>query len=419
MAHFAFISSPVPGHLNPASSLAQGLNKLGNQTTFINIPDAENFIRSRNLNYSVIGENNFPKGSWHSNWGPASKSADILSTSKTLNVHYKLAETMLSFVPDRIKELKIDALVADHLQFEGSSIAEKMNLPFYTLCPTLPLYSDPEGKYPPPFTDWMYGESIFTRLRNKAAYPIVKFIMKPYLKIINRKRQEWGLDLLKDLSETFSNRIQLSVIPEEFDFPREFLPKNYITIGPLIQESFLGNSISDISRPIIYVSMGTIRNQLPQFFSTLLESLSHLTDYQIILGRGAWNGNPVSIPEFKNLTILDYAPQSAILEKAVLCINHGGANTVLESCAAGVPCLLFPFGEDQYAMAIRMQHKGCGLILNPKSISSRIIQNKVLHLLKEKSYAQNAKSLQEKFTKYKEASHRGAEKILEDFQKRK
>jgi UDP:flavonoid glycosyltransferase YjiC (YdhE family) len=84
-------------------------------------------------------------------------------------------------------------------------------------------------------------------------------------------------------------------------------------------------------RPLIYTSMGTLRNRLQKIFETIAEACAGL-DAQLVLSlgsrddvpAGAFAGAPVVVP---------FAPQIDLLKRAALTITHAGLNTALESFA--------------------------------------------------------------------------------------
>jgi zeaxanthin glucosyltransferase len=78
-------------------------------------------------------------------------------------------------------------------------------------------------------------------------------------------------------------------------------------------------------RPLVYASFGTIRNKIDELYLAVIESFKELTHLQLILSKGAWNGNgfeTLNLPE--NIITVDFAPQLEILKKAALCITHAG-----------------------------------------------------------------------------------------------
>ena len=59
----AFVSVPVPGHLNPMSILARKLQSRNHEIVFMCLPDTEPLVRAAGLPFLPCCENEFPIGS--------------------------------------------------------------------------------------------------------------------------------------------------------------------------------------------------------------------------------------------------------------------------------------------------------------------------------------------------------------------
>ena len=65
-------------------------------------------------------------------------------------------------------------------------------------------------------------------------------------------------------------------------------------------------------------------------------------------------------------------PQRAVLERAAVCVTHGGLNTTLDSAAAGVPMLAMPLAFEQPGIAARIEAHGLGLRLDARAAPDAI-----------------------------------------------
>jgi UDP:flavonoid glycosyltransferase YjiC (YdhE family) len=59
----AFISPPVPGHLNPMTTLARKLRSRNNDVVFVSLPDGEATVRAAGLPFLPYAAKEFPRGS--------------------------------------------------------------------------------------------------------------------------------------------------------------------------------------------------------------------------------------------------------------------------------------------------------------------------------------------------------------------
>src|SRR5258708_25732417 len=59
----AFVSQPVPGHLNPMTTLARALQSRNHDVVFISLPDRERSVRAAGLPFLPCAVKEFPAGS--------------------------------------------------------------------------------------------------------------------------------------------------------------------------------------------------------------------------------------------------------------------------------------------------------------------------------------------------------------------
>jgi len=112
-------------------------------------------------------------------------------------------------------------------------------------------------------------------------------------------------------------------------------------------------------RPVVYVSFGSQAWHQPDRFDRLIEAAARL-DVAILLAMGGLAG----IYEAKALPwrvrCVRFAPQVAVLARARVAVTHGGANSVMEGLAAGVPLLISPLCNDQPHNLAFVERAGAG-----------------------------------------------------------
>lgn len=380
--HFAIISAPVPGHLYPNAMIGRELLRRGHRVTVYNISDDEKFVTKLGLAFQAIAKDKFPMGSIDKKWRRASFKRSLFANLSVLKAHMQIAEKMLTELPQRLLLDKIDILLVDHLQPQGAVLAEKLQLPYATICSTLPMHKDSSGYIPSPLAWWIPKDTVLNKLLNRLSHNLLSFVSFPYMRLVNRYRKRWGLSGKMSLPSSFSPDLQIGVIPKQFDFPGEHLPEQYFAFGPFVenreQQGFPWEKLD--GRPLIYASLGTIRNGMTKIFSVIIEAFRQLPQYQLILSKGAWTGKGISLAELpENVIAVEYAPQLEILERASLCITHAGAGTVMECLWHAVPMIAIPLADDQPAMAARIVYHQIGVKLPAKSLN----RNKILLAIKK------------------------------------
>lgn len=76
-------------------------------------------------------------------------------------------------------------------------------------------------------------------------------------------------------------------------------------------------------------------------------------------------GTPSSLPE--NVFVLNSVPHSWLFERVAAVCHHGGAGTTAAGFKAGVPSIIIPFSNDQFAWAYRAYDLGVGVKPIPKN----------------------------------------------------
>ena len=131
---------------------------------------------------------------------------------------------------------------------------------------------------------------------------------------------------------------------------------------------FVGPSVRDVppkdkgGRPLVYVSLGTVINDRPDFYRTLIDALSESdVDLLISCGRAF---DPSQLGETPgNVCVEQYVDQMEVLSRASLFVTHCGMNSASEGMWMGVPELLFPLTGEQRAVARRVAEVGAGRML--------------------------------------------------------
>jgi MGT family glycosyltransferase len=311
------------------------------------------------------------------------------------------AEMVLELAPEALKDLGVDGVVVDQNVLSGGTVAERLGLPFVTACSAVPWIRD--VGVPPHFTSWPYGEGRWARLRNRAGYAAWDWYARPTMRLVNRYRAAWKMKPFRDLMEMFSPLAYLGQTCPEFDFPRHELPAAFHYVGalaadrPRTEDDFPWDRLD--GRPLIYVSMGTVRPRGDIIVLQKIATACADLDAQLVISAGKWADDsstwdlPSDLPG--DPLMMDFVPQMELLAKARLLITHGGQNTVLEALWQGVPMIALPRAADQPAMAGRIERTGVGLCASFQRFTSAQMREMVERVLTEESFRQRAKQLQQ------------------------
>lgn len=390
---FGILCPPGTGHLNPMSALGYELQRRGHQVTLFGLPNVESYAIAAKLDFYPIGAAKFPLGSAKRSQDRLGKLDGILALLYTIDLFRQGTEVVLQEVPQACKQTNVEVLLIDQASFEGSTIAEYLNLPFITICNALLLNS--ESTVPPSLTSWNYDPSWLGQLRNQLGTNLLKLAGIPIQLIVNQYREKWGLKALssQDQLDIWSTRAIISQQPLSFEFPRQNLPDYFYFVGPLVNQiaraeiPFPWEKLTD--KPLIYASLGTVQNKILWVFIQIAYACLGL-DIQLVISLGGATepdelgyvpGSPI---------VIKAAPQLALLQRASLCITHAGMNTTLESLSNGVPMIAIPITNDQPAVASRIAWTKTGEVINLNNCTVDTLKTAIQQVLSQPEYRQNA-----------------------------
>jgi len=146
--------------------------------------------------------------------------------------------------------------------------------------------------------------------------------------------------------DLFRNEQDLNIVFTSLQFQPDGakLGDKFMFIGPSIYDrkdapDFSFGNIGD--RKLVYVSLGTIANERPDFYRKCIKAFSRV-EFNVLISIGSKvNKKELGVIP-SNILIENYVPQIEVLKKASLFISHGGMNSVNEALYFGVSLLILP-----------------------------------------------------------------------------
>lgn len=156
---------------------------------------------------------------------------------------------------------------------------------------------------------------------------------------------------------------------------------------------FVGPSVREVEphrkdgRALVFASLGTVINDRPDFYHTLVEALrDEDVDLLISCGKAFDPACLGSLPA--NVRVEHYVDQMEVLSRASLFVTHCGMNSASEGMWMAVPELLFPLTGEQRAVARRVAEVGAGVPLGEKDARDTLkLKACVLRALADKDIA--------------------------------
>jgi zeaxanthin glucosyltransferase len=400
MSRFGILSFPGTGHLHPLTTLGRELVRRGHQVTVFQVADVEPLIRAAGLGFHQIGAREFPLGSLR----PLDQTLGRLQGMRALGFIFQRfcqnSAMVLRDAPNAIRSEQIDALIVDQAEFAGGSVAERLGLPFVTAILTLPLNLDPDVPFCAFHSRFEVGGE--APARNVMRNVWIRFMASELCALVNRQRKIWGLQPKAGLDGFYSELAQIAQVPPGFDFPRRKLPAAFYYTGPFVDRaarkeiSFPWSQL-DSSRPLVFVSMGTLQNGIKEVYQVIAEICAEFPVQTVIsLGGGLSPGIFGKLPG--NPIVVRYAPQLPLLRRAALTIFHGGLNTALESLAHGVPMIAIPVAFDQPGVGARLLWTGTGKMIPIRQLTGGRLRLAMGEILSNPQYRKNARLMQKQIS---------------------
>ena len=387
MSKIVFFCIPAHGHTNPTLGVVKELVSRGHQVWYYSYNIMREKIESAGATFISCDDYDTERNL---------SAKDSTRVGKDLAFSTKiLVDTTLALdekVCKEMAELKPDCIVADSMALWGKAVALKLGIPFVSSTTTFAF-----NQHSAKIMKQGLGD-LFKML----------FAMPKTSKQVKRlKDKGYPVNNILDIIASDDNTHTIVYTSPEFQPCSETFSEKYAFVGPSIRSA--NEEIEKKRDKLIYISMGTVNNDMMLFYKACISALRD-TDYQVIMSVG----NLVSIGDFgelpENISVYSHVDQIAVLKKADVFVSHCGMNSVSESLYFEVPLVMLPQTSEQKGVAERVSQLGAGIKvdkLGGVSVLSAI--NKILSV---DTYKQNAKKIAEGF-KNSSGAKGAADKIIQ------
>ncbi len=174
-------------------------------------------------------------------------------------------------------------------------------------------------------------------------------------------------------------------------YPESF-SDHYAFVGPSVFSRKKPDK--EHERPLVYISLGTVINDRPDFYTKCIEAFKNENlDVIISCGKTVDIASLGKLPD--NIRAEVYVDQLEILSRANAFVTHCGMNSVSESLYMATPMALYAQTNEQNAVARRVREIGAGKDLKDDSVTG--IKNTVLEILQTPGYGKAAMECSEDF----------------------
>ncbi len=372
-------------------ALAQGLVDRGHRATFVAQADVKPKVSRPGIGFAPVGARTHPAGRLTRMTARLGGTTGLFGIGGVIRDMAATTDMLCEDVPDMLREIHAEAVVADQTEPAGGLVARHLGIPVVSVANALLI--DREPSVPPPFTGWAYDASRWGVQRNRGGYRVSDWLMRPVSAVVGRRARAWGLAGIETVEDCLSSTLQISQSVEGLDFPRQRLSSTLVYCGPLRRPE--GRTWSPVEgRHNVFCSLGTLQGGRLPIFRIVAEACRDRGVALTIAHGGKLDASEAaSLPG--NPAVETFVPQRAVIGTASAVVTHGGLNTVLDALAAGVPLIVVPLAFEQGATAARVARTGAGLAIPLRSLTPERVGKAFGEILDVPSYRERAAALRD------------------------
>jgi MGT family glycosyltransferase len=343
MARAAFFSLPASGHVNPTLPLVEELVRRGERVDYYCSAPFRSAIERTGARFCETP-----------------RTLDGLEKTDPFEGLFLLgefvAQATLEVMPLLESELKKDPpdyILHDTMTPWGRLLAQRLRLPAVSTFPSFAALPEKSPLPPLPILLLVFGpKNIPLNLRR----------LRRRRELTQETSQRYGVDDL-NFANLITNPQPCNIVftSERFQQKRAMFDDRFHFVGSTLSEApdptFPFSELE--GRRVIYVSLGTVFNDKPDFFRACLDAFDR-EDEVVVIGAGKRMDITALGKLPKNAIVRPHVPQLEVLRRAALFITHGGMNSVTAGMYYRVPMLVRPQGADNFTNANRLQELGAG-----------------------------------------------------------
>ena len=387
MSKIVFFCIPAHGHTNPTLGVVKELVSRGHEVFYYSYNNMREKIESTGAQFFSCDDYDMEQ---KLNAKDATRLGKDLAFSTKILVDTTLA--LDDKVCKEMKNLSPDCIVSDSMALWGKAVALKLGIPFISSTTTFAF-----NRHSAKVMKQGLGD----------LFKMLLSMPKTSKEVKRLKDKGYPINSILDIIGNDDSIHTIVYTSPEFQPYSETFSKNFAFVGPSVRNPT--EEIEKTREKLIYISMGTVNNDMMPFYKMCISALKN-TEYQVILSVG----NLVPIEEFgklpENISVFPSVDQIAVLKQADAFISHAGMNSVSESLYFGVPLVMFPQTTEQKGVAARVLELGAGITLD--KVNEDSVLSAVKKLLADSTYQKNAEKISAGFKNCSGAKG-AADKIIE------
>jgi UDP:flavonoid glycosyltransferase YjiC (YdhE family) len=390
MASIIVCSGPHDGHVSPMLGVAGRLIDRGHRVRFLTGPGYQDAVRA-------IGAEFVPLGAGAEYTPPANSAKGIAAVREGVRVLViDPARGQFEALSAAIQAEPTDLVLAE-VTFVGAGTLSGLpreNRPPVIACGILPLTLS-SADCAPFGLGLAPGRGPAARLRNRTLNWLVEKVLlrdsDRQVDAIMRELTGVGLEGLFMLDWPRRAELIAQFTVPEFEYPRSDAPANLRFFGPTARHVPSGAAKPewwgdlDGSRPVVYVTQGTVSNtDFTTLVAPTLEALAQ-EDVTVVVSTGR---RPLAdLPPLPaNARAAEFLPDAELMPKVAVYVTNGGYGGLHYAMEHGVPIVVAGDTEDKPEGAARVAWAGAGINLGTGRPAPAAIRDAVQKVLSDGRY---------------------------------
>lgn len=335
----AWFCIPAAGHTNPTLAVVRRLTDMGHAVRYYSFEAFREKLEAAGAEFIPVD-----KYCAEIHLSPADGKRIATDTAFATKV---LADTTLAVDEALLANLQAwqpEVIVADSMALWGKLLAIKLGVPFVSSTTTFAFNKE---------SAQVMQQGLGDLFRLIFSLPKINRELK--------RLQKTGYQVKSILDVVQNDNATNTIVytSKYFQPSAESFSDRYRFVGPSVTEKTPLPRQTD--RPRVYISMGTVNNDMPALYRACIAALADR--YELVISTGS-QVDPASLGELPpHVTAAPHVDQLAVLADCDAFLTHCGMNSVSEALYCGVPLVLFPQTAEQKGVANRTAELGAGLLL--------------------------------------------------------
>lgn len=349
--HFAFMTVPAHGHVNPGLPVVGELVRRGHRVTYAINDEFAPTVSATGAEVvgyrSTVPSEADPTTAWPEN----DIAAQRMFLDEMVSVTPQVEAAYAGDVPDLV--------VHDVCGWHGAVLAAGWGVPAVQLSPTFVPYDGMAEDFgidlsaPPP--------------------PAMAALLAEFEAFLKARAVD-----LTPFGIMFGPRRGLVMMPRAWQVRGERVAPNYTFVGPGVRAA-AGTWQPPDERPVLLVSLGSAYTDKLDFYRRCVTAFGEL-DWYVLMSVGRFVDPAALGPVPPNVEVVRWAPQVDVLARASAFLTHAGMGSTMEALSFGVPMVAVPQAWDQYLNGSRIAQLGVGVHLPVAEATPAKLREAVLHV---------------------------------------